>query len=387
MLRTLFITGSLPDGGAERHTLALLRSLARRGHECHAACVKAPRVPAAAIDLPSPATLFSLDARGYFDRRAAARLGAHLARLQPHVIVAANGYAMLYASLARMLAGSDARLVVVWHSTKLLGLKERLQMIAYRPLFWNSDCAVFLCHRQRRHWRHRLLTARRNEVIYNGVDTASYSVDAAREQAARLRAQLGIPAGDFLVGLPALLRPEKNHLQLIDAVACLRAHGIAVRVLLIGDGPERARIEQRARELGLSDRLTIAGLQADVRPWIAACDVITLCSVTEAFSLAALEAMSMERPVVLSDVGGAAEMVVPGWNGLLFPVGDTEAYVNCLLRLADRNTAQRMGRNARTAVEQRFTADTMTDRYEELLCALCGRAPAPRPEMVMAGNS
>jgi glycosyltransferase involved in cell wall biosynthesis len=260
-------------------------------------------------------------------------------------------------------------------------------MLAYRPLFWNSDCAVFLCHRQRRHWRHRLLTARRNEVIYNGIDTTSFRLDATQGHAARLRAQLGFEAGDFVIGLPALLRPEKNHVQLVEAVAQLRSHGVAARALLIGDGMERAHVEQRARALGVSDRVRIAGLQADVRPWIAACDVVTLCSTTEAFSLAALEAMSMERPVVLSDVGGASEMVVPGWNGLLFPVGDTSAYVNALLRLADRGTAERMGRNARIAVEQLFTAEAMTDRYEGLLCGLCGREPAPRPEMVVAGNS
>ena len=112
-------------------------------------------------------------------------------------------------------------------------------------------------------------------------------------------------------------------------------------------------------------------MHADVRPFLAACDIVTLCSLAEAFSLAALEAMAMGKPLVLSEVGGAAEMVEPGWNGLLFRARDSEAYVNCLARLSDLPSARRMGSNARRAVEECFSDTVMTDRYENLLVELC----------------
>jgi glycosyltransferase involved in cell wall biosynthesis len=86
--------------------------------------------------------------------------------------------------------------------------------------------------------------------------------------------------------------------------------------------------------------------------------------------------------VVLSDVGGAAEMIVPGWNGLLFPVGDTQDYVNRLLQLSDNASARRMGRHARAMIELKFSAETMTDRYEQLLVELC-----KNPAVVMAPAS
>jgi glycosyltransferase involved in cell wall biosynthesis len=104
---------------------------------------------------------------------------------------------------------------------------------------------------------------------------------------------------------------------------------------------------------------------------------MTLCSVTEAFSLSALEAMALDKPVVHSDVGGAAEMISPGHNGDLFPVGDTEAYVDKLTVLADRAISERMGRNARLAVQALFSERTMVDRYEEVLQALCDRSVRP----------
>lgn len=371
MLKTAFVTGSLPDGGAERHTISLLRALAARGHECHAVSVKPTASTAADLRLAAPSTLTCLAATRYLDLAAVQRFAALLASMKPRAIIAANPYALLYASLARMLARSPARLIVTYHSARSLNLKERLQMLAYRPLFWGADCTVFLCARQQRYWRRRALVSPRNAVIHNGIDASHFSEQTRIWPGEQQRLKLGYSRGDFVIGLPALLRPEKNHLQLVEAVAALRRLGVPARALMIGDGGMRAAIEQQASRLGIAAHVTITGLQADVRPCIAACDVITLCSLSETFSLAALEAMAMGRPVVLSDVGGAAEMVIPGWNGLLFRVGDTQDYVNRLLQLSDNASARRMGRHARTMVERRFSAETMTDQYEQLLVGLC----------------
>jgi glycosyltransferase involved in cell wall biosynthesis len=369
MLRLMFVTGSLPDGGAERHTMGLMEALSQRGHDCHAVCVKPMRAPVATRSGVRRAG--SLEARGYLDWAAVARFTELLTRVRPHVIVAANAYALMYAALARVRARLSSRVVVVWHSTRLLSLKERLQMLVYRPLFWNADCSVFLCQRQWRYWRRRGVLSGRNEVIYNGIDLDAYRDDSSAADRAGVRARLGWSASDYVIGIPALLRVEKNHVQLLEAVRCLRELGIPARALLIGDGELRSAIEQRIADLGLDKAAVVTGLQSDVRPWIAACDVITLCSVTETFSLAALESMAMGRALVLSDVGGAAEMVVPGSNGLLFPPRDTASYVDRLAALSDLDAARRMGANARRIVEQRFAVATMVDRYEQLFEALC----------------
>jgi glycosyltransferase involved in cell wall biosynthesis len=81
--------------------------------------------------------------------------------------------------------------------------------------------------------------------------------------------------------------------------------------------------------------------------------------------------MALGRPVVHSDVGGAAEMIFPGRNGFLFPVGDTRALVDKLAFLADRAVSRRMGHGARAVVEARFSEKTMVDRYEQVLLSLC----------------
>ena len=108
---------------------------------------------------------------------------------------------------------------------------------------------------------------------------------------------------------------------------------------------------------------------------LAASDVVALCSVTETFSLSAIEAMALGRPVVHSDVGGASEMIVPGRNGFLFRVGDTQELAHKLAILADRAVSRRMGDNARALVVSRFSESAMVDQYERLLLELCGSGP------------
>ncbi|HET7366184.1 MAG TPA: glycosyltransferase [Burkholderiales bacterium] len=361
-MRLALVTGSLVHGGAERQAITLANRLAERGHECHAIYVKNDPSQLGRLRLPPEATVRCLHARRYFDLRAVAHLHAALARLAPDVVLATNPYALMYASLA----SAGAPLAVSLHSTYIRTLKEQLQMAAYRPLFWSAACAVFVCERQRRHWLARGLFGRRNCVIYNGVDLAHWQP----VNATALRRALGFADTDYVIGLSAVLRPEKNPTQLIDALARLRAMGLPARALFIGDGEERGAVEARARALGVADRFVISGFQEDVRPFVSACDVVALTSFTEAFSLAAIEAMALGRPVVHPAVGGAAEMIHSGHDGWLFPVGDTATLVDRLAALADPLVRTGMGENARATVAARFSERTMIERYEQLLSEL-----------------
>lgn len=362
-MRLALVTGSLVHGGAERQAITLANRLAERGHECHAIYVKNDPSQLSRLRLAPPSSVGCLHAARYFDLRALSHLAARLERLAPQAILATNPYALAYASLAN----PGVPLVVTLHSTYIRTLKESLQMLAYRPFFWSAACAVFVCERQRRHWAGRGLFGRRNRVIYNGVDLDYWQP----VNASALRRALGFAEDDYVIGLSAVLRPEKNPAQLVAAVAELSSRGLPARALFIGDGPERGAVESAARQLGVEHRVVISGLQEDVRPFLSACDVVALTSFTEAFSLAAIEAMALGRPVVHPDVGGAAEMIQSGQDGWLFPVGDTATLVERLAVLADPVGRARMGENARAAVASRFSERAMVERYEELLFETC----------------
>jgi len=368
-MKVLFVTGSLVHGGAERHAITLANRLTERGHACHFAYVKNDPSQRDRLKPGPRGSVQCLYADRYLDFQALFRLKNLFVRTQPGVVFAANQYALLYATLAGRWAASKAPLAVTFHSTLYRNAKERLQMLVYRPFFWAAHRAVFVCEAQRRHWKKRHVCGRRDQVIYNGVDLEHWAPVRAEERRP-LRGALGLNDDDYVVGLSAVLRPEKNPAQLVEAIAMLRRRGIPARALMIGDGPLRPEVEALARRLGVARDVIITGLQKDVRPFLAACDVLALTSFTEAFSLAAVEAMAMGRPVVHSEVGGAAEMIRPGRNGFLYPVGDTAALVDRLAKLASRPARERMGERAREAAEAQFSERAMVDAYEKMLLEL-----------------
>ena len=364
-MRVLFITPWLAFGGAERQTITLSNRLAERGHDCHLVYVK--NEPGQLERLRGAASVQCLEAQRYLDRKALGRLRQSIERINPTHIVAMNQYALFYAWLGKRLAGSAAPLTVTFHTTVMLTLKEKLQLAYYRPLFRSADCLVYVCEGQRRYWTERNLYGRRTEVIYNGIDLQQWT-PVSDEARGCMRRALDFAPQDLVVGISAVLRPEKNHVQLVEAIAALRKRGLPARALLIGDGPTRPAVEARARSLGIAEHVLITGFQKDVRPLVGACDTMVLCSTAvETFSMAALEAMALARPVVQSEMGGAAEMTQPGENGYLFPVGDTRSLIQCLAALADPEARSRMGRAARASVERNFSERTMVERYELML--------------------
>jgi glycosyltransferase involved in cell wall biosynthesis len=383
VLRVIFVTGSLCRGGAERHAVNLMNRLSERENECHAVYIqKRADRPADLLDrirLRGRGTVHCLNAVRYFDMRALADFAAYISGIRPSVILAENSYALMYSWIALRLARLQVPLVVTYHSTRLPTAKEKLQMAVYRLFFWTADCSVFVCESQRRYCLRRGIFSRRNEMIYNGVDICEFCDKGNPEERDTVRKAFGFCDTDYVIGIAALMRPEKNHVQLVDAVAALRNMGIPARALIVGDGEMRGAVETRARRLKVENSIVITGVQRDVRPYVAACDAVAVCSLTEGFPFAVIEAMALGKPVVQSEVGGAAEWIVPGANGFLFPAGDTGALVDKLAILADRALSRSIGARAREMVELRFSEDIMVDRYAHLLTQLC-RTPVSAGE-------
>ena len=239
-------------------------------------------------------------------------------------------------------------------------------MALYWPLFLAAHHLIFVCATQRRRWRRLGLWARQSHTIYNGVDLDHFSPEPFLLQAQQWRESFGFSAEDHVVGICAALRPEQSHADLLRAVAHLRGEGQRWKILIIGDGPMRDAIQATISTLMLQQDVVITGFLSDVRGALTACDVVALVSKSEAFSIAALEAMAMAKPMMMSDVGGAREQVVDGLNGFLFPVGDVARLANCLRRCADPTRVASMGAAARDRVGQKFSQLTMRNRYAEL---------------------
>jgi glycosyltransferase involved in cell wall biosynthesis len=271
--------------------------------------------------------------------------------------------------------------VVKWRNSenvKAIGLintsesigKERLVENLYVLFLKQCDRIIFGCEDQRRVWveKHKL-SRDRSQVIYNGVDSTFYSPDCVVEESELLRRKLGIPDDAKIIGSVGRFRTEKSFDHLIMALAKLNRTGRESYGLLVGQGEEEQRLRQLAIEEGVGDKVIFLGIQRDVRAALSIMDVFVLpSSAVETFSNAALEAMAMARPVVLSDIGGAAEMIERGTSGMLFPVGNIDALVTILISLHDSTEArQALGSAARERVVQLYGFSDFVDQYKGLV--------------------
>jgi N-acetyl-alpha-D-glucosaminyl L-malate synthase BshA len=170
------------------------------------------------------------------------------------------------------------------------------------------------------------------------------------------------------------LRPVKRLDAVVDIFRRVRAER-RVKLVIAGDGPERARIVQQAAEANLTEHLEILGEQDDVRGLLSTADVFLLPSAQESFGLAALEAMACELPVVASRVGGLPEVIDHGVTGFLFPPGDTASMAEAAIALLDDAALRtRIARAARRSVVERFCDQAIVPQYEAFYARLLGAA-------------
>lgn len=368
--RLLFIVNSLQVGGAEKQVVTLLNHLDPERFRLHLAYLKPQAALRPHLHEEQLEEVLCCDARRWIDHRAVGRLRSLIAAGSIDAIICTNPYSMMYGHLARG-ARANVRLVTVFHSTLIHSRKERVQMLLYRRLLRRCDLLLYVCESQRRYWRARGLCPPADDVIYNGIDTDWYTDLHPQEERLAFRRSLEVADDEYLVGLCSVLRPEKAHGDLLAALARLRARGIAAKALFIGDGPERQRIEQTATRLGLKSCVRITGFESDVRPFVTSCDVMTLVShAVETFSMAALESMSLGKPLVLSDLGGAREQVTHGEHGFLFQPGDIAALTLHLEALTSRPLRLELGAAAARRVRELFTVQAMTSRFTHCIGAL-----------------
>jgi L-malate glycosyltransferase len=215
----------------------------------------------------------------------------------------------------------------------------------------------------------------KNQVIWNGEDLTRFAPGSAAAAEA-LRAELGLTAVDCLATCVGSLTPVKDHATQLDALAALAQAHPGLRLLVVGDGPERAALAARAAPLG--ERVRFLGHRRDVPQILQASDLYVQTSLTEGFSNAILQAMAVGLPVVATAVGGNLELV-PATCGTLVPPRDPARLAAALSDLVDgRERRLELGRAARRRAEAYGTLEVMTAAYEDSLeRAIDDRFPGP----------
>lgn len=211
---------------------------------------------------------------------------------------------------------------------------------------------------------HRKFDSAKFRKIYFGVDAPEPPTDDKR-LALETRIRLRIPADAFVVGTVSRFSRLKGQEHLIDAMALLRSRVPNLRAVLVGDGPTRAEMTNRAARKGVGDMTTFTGFYEDLFGALAAFDIFVLPSELEGVPYVVLQAMSQARPIVATNVGGIPEAIISGESGLLVSPRDPLALAEAIETLVrDREMAVRMGRNAYARFKQNFTVKRMIDQHE-----------------------
>lgn len=261
------------------------------------------------------------------------------------------------------------------HNAEFSTRKRRLFLQIERVLGRYTSCLVAVSEAEERAAvTHRVITPSKIRVITNGIEP-----DLEQSIRPVSGSELpGIYPEHRLIGVVGLLEPAKGQRYLIEALGLLAKDFPDVRCLVVGDGRLRSKLEAQVKQTDYGSMIHFVGSRDRAVDLIALLDVLVIPSLWEGLPYVLLEAMSLAKPVVASDVGGCGEVVVDGETGRLVPAQDPQALASAIAALLDDEAeAERMGQRGRRRVLERFPLERMIRAHEEVYRQAASRFPEP----------
>ncbi len=363
-LRVMFVITSMPVGGAETLLVELVRRIDRERFWPELCCLKHFDRLGDELRREMPAFTGLLSHK--YDFAVLWRLTRLMRRrrIDAVVTVGTGGDKMFWGRLAAWLAGVPV-ICSALHST---GLPDHVEF-SNRLLTPLTDAFVAVAEPHGRYLaEHEGCPAGKVRVIPNGVDVERFH---PRWPNAKLREEFGLSEASPVVGIVAALRPEKNHEMFLAAAAKILQRQPAANFLIVGDGPERGRLESAVQRLGIAASVRFVGTRTDVEEVLSLIDVLTLTSRMEANPICLMEAMAAERPVVATRVGSISETVLDGRTGYLVAPGDAESMAARVMELLNNpDRASEMGRAGREQILALWSIERMVVGYEEMIAEI-----------------
>lgn len=201
------------------------------------------------------------------------------------------------------------------------------------------------------------------DIVYNGIDDRRFQLPSSLS----LRKKLGIPEEAFVLATVARLDRIKNQELMIRALHEILKINQDIYLLVVGDGPERERLETLSADLQLTSHVIFAGFRQDTPCYYKIMDLFLLTSFSEGTAMTLLEAMANGIPCIGTDVGGNPEIILDQETGFIIADNDQGALVKAIMKLyQDRNLLCQMGQASRRRYENLFTVDKMVQSYEKL---------------------
>lgn len=365
-VRIAFGITDLDVGGAERTLVELVKRLDHRRWAAEVVCLQPEAALATELrNAGIPTT--ALNVRSFRDLPAAYRQWRQLLRSQQPVLLQTFLY---HANLLGRFVGRSTGVPVVVSGIRVAERRSRLRLLLDRWTDGKVACHVCVSEGVRRFSVQHGLPGEKCVVIPNAVDVQ-------RLQAANpvSKDQLTDDPNRVILLFVGRLDPQKGLFDLLQALIRVKTSSPTwwekLQLVLIGDGPLRAELEQFCRANSLEPHVRFVGRQSNVPAWLAAADGLILPSHWEGMPNAVLEAMAASLPVIGTQVEGTEELVIPGETGWLVPPHQPLALAETILQwISDPQKRTQFGQRGRALVLEKYSYDKMVSHYEQLYLRL-----------------
>lgn len=365
--KNLFIIHGLPIGGAEKFLIGLLNYYDKQDFQVHLLLLSDQDY--LLKDVCKGVYVYKILKNYRFDLSISYQIKDVIDSISPDNIMCINTYSFFLTKMA-LLFNKHYKVILSPHTTKPFSFYNYLQNLIYFRLLTKTDVIVYLCNAQMLYLNKKYkLGLHEKRVIYNGIDTDYFSPTHVNNDAAEvIKRDLAIMPEDKVIVQVARIQSEKRHQDSILALKNLRRinNHQKVHLIFVGGGKEQyiEELKSIAKSNEILSNIHFVGPQDDVRIYYKLANIFTLTSESETFSLAALEAMSFGIPVVMTDVGGAKEMVSAFKNGILVPVKNPTALADAWNQALHFQFNSSMIRNQ---VIQKYSVSAMYTHYDQVL--------------------
>lgn len=362
MIKVLHVTYDMRIGGTEMVIKNIIEGNGNTGIEMSIFCIEAPLGPWGQELQANGIHITTKERKPGFDVSLIFALRKHIKQQAIDVLHCHQYTPWVYGALASI--GTKARVIFTEHG-RFYPDSTTWKRRIINPLLLKCTAAVTAISKATKAAlvEFEFIPEHRIDVIYNGI--APLVVD--NEETQRIRTELNIPDDHIVLGTIARFDPIKNHQLMINAFKQVHDEHPNTTLIMVGDGEERANIENTITSLGLKESVILTGYQSKPANYLNLMDVFLLSSLSEGTSMTLLEAMSIGKPCVVTDAGGNKEIVEENVNGYVTPNSEYISFTYKIISLI-RNHSQitTMKKNAYSRYKKMFTREKMNSSYKDL---------------------
>jgi len=356
--RILHLTHDMGIGGTEQVVCQLIRHLDFARYECEIACIDGTIGPLGQQLVESGVEIHALQRRPGFDLKLIKAIWFLLRERQYDIVHCHQYTPYVYGIFAALF--TKVKVVFTEHGRFHPDTYSWKRRIVNPLLGCCTDSIVAISAATAQALvRYEWFSKKAINVIYNGIAKSGPVNDSEQ-----LRVEFNLPENVTVFGTIARFDPIKNIPMMISAFDQVHRDNSNTRLVLVGDGAERQLLVDLVEQSGLTDAVVFTGYREDTSRFMSLIDVYLLTSFSEGTSMVLLEAMSTRTCSIVTNVGGNSEIIEHDVNGIIVESEDTQALVNWMCELdTDKDRRQRLGSGAHTVFNERFSVETMSNRY------------------------